>query len=278
MRRDEESMDLRERDEPPRLRDAAGLPGLRSALEAARAERPSEQRLAGIAGALPLGMGAGAGAGAPGLSLKAKVLIGVSAIAVGGGAGWVAQRTGQDRGAGRPSPSLIEPAAPQVGPAHPAILPMRSPGPQIAREAPEAPRPAREQRRPRPPAARGTVEAEPKAAPKPAPAPKSEPAARPEAAPSVVDVAAETRLLEAAKASLASRPAETRRLVDEHALRFAAGLLVQEREVIAIEALFKLRATGEAEARARAFATRFPRSAHLRRVQALLEAGSAARP
>jgi hypothetical protein len=80
----------------------------------------------------------------------------------------------------------------------------------------------------------------------------------------------ETRLLDAAKSALAVRPAETRRLVDEHERRFPDGHLAQEREVIAIEALTRTGQQDEARARGAVFQRRFPRSAHLRRVQALL--------
>jgi len=81
---------------------------------------------------------------------------------------------------------------------------------------------------------------------------------------------AEVALLAQAQASLASRPSETLARCDEHVRRFASGTLVQEREVLAIDALLRLGRRPEAEARASRFRASFPRSGHLRRIEALL--------
>jgi len=81
---------------------------------------------------------------------------------------------------------------------------------------------------------------------------------------------AEVALLAQAQAALAARPAETLARCDEHARRFASGTLVQEREVLAIDALLRLGRRPEAEARASRFRASFPRSGHLRRIEALL--------
>jgi hypothetical protein len=60
-------------------------------------------------------------------------------------------------------------------------------------------------------------------------------------------------------------------LCDRHAREVGAkGLLVQEREVIAIEALVKLGRQGEAKARADKFKRAFPTSTHLLKVEALV--------
>jgi hypothetical protein len=93
------------------------------------------------------------------------------------------------------------------------------------------------------------------------------------ATPAPVDVAGEIRILQSAKAALADRPADTLRLVNDHTRRFPTGILVQEREVIAIEALLRTGRRAEAQARADSFMTAYPKSAHLRRVAALLEGG-----
>ncbi|AKU96571.1 hypothetical protein AKJ09_03235 [Labilithrix luteola] len=58
----------------------------------------------------------------------------------------------------------------------------------------------------------------------------------------------------------------------QHETGCVGGVLVQERERIAIEALAMLGRTGEARARASSFATRFPSSPHLRRVRQVIEA------
>jgi len=63
--------------------------------------------------------------------------------------------------------------------------------------------------------------------------------------------------------------ADTRAL-DEHRARFPDGTFVQEREVLAIEALVRLGRGAEAKARADAFAHAFPTSAHRRRIAVLL--------
>jgi hypothetical protein len=90
-----------------------------------------------------------------------------------------------------------------------------------------------------------------------------------------VDPAAELALLKRAKADARSAPAHALALVAEHEQRFPSGVLVEEREVIAIEALLVSGQRNAAEARAARFFARFPNSAHARRVHALLEDGSA---
>jgi hypothetical protein len=86
---------------------------------------------------------------------------------------------------------------------------------------------------------------------------------------------AELALLKAARARARSEPARALELCVEHEQRFARGAFVQEREVIAIEALLASGRRGEAEQRAARFLERFAESAHARRVRALLvEAGA----
>ena len=77
----------------------------------------------------------------------------------------------------------------------------------------------------------------------------------------------EAQLLERAQAALARRPAEALRFTREHEARFPRGALVQEREVIAIEALERLGRAGAAKARAAAFERRFRGSVHHPRVR-----------
>jgi hypothetical protein len=84
----------------------------------------------------------------------------------------------------------------------------------------------------------------------------------------------EVSLLSRAQEALGRDPARALDLVRDHEQRFDMGLLVQEREVIAIEALVRLGRKKDAEARAAAFHARFPRSAHGRRIDVLLQAGS----
>jgi hypothetical protein len=83
------------------------------------------------------------------------------------------------------------------------------------------------------------------------------------------DAAAELALLQRARRALAVAPATSLALTDEHARLYPQGAFAQERELIAIEALASTDRFA-AIARARAFAARFPRSAHRERIEALL--------
>ena len=80
----------------------------------------------------------------------------------------------------------------------------------------------------------------------------------------------EAELLERARRMLSSNPSGALDLAQQHRARFRGGVLAQEREVIAIEALRKLGRQAEANARAEAFERSFPNSAHRRK----LESGS----
>lgn len=101
----------------------------------------------------------------------------------------------------------------------------------------------------------------------PAPAPSPEADAPPTAA-------EELALLNRAQASLGRDPAMSLMLVSDHQRRFRPGTLVQEREVIAIDALLRLGQRSAAEERAARFRQQFPASVHRRRVEVLLGVGS----
>jgi hypothetical protein len=82
----------------------------------------------------------------------------------------------------------------------------------------------------------------------------------------------EVDLVERADMQLrAGAPAAALAALREHELRCPSGILVQERERIAIEALAKLGRDDAARARAQAFEERFPSSPHLRRVRQVLD-------
>ncbi|MBX3201256.1 MAG: hypothetical protein KF894_24175, partial [Labilithrix sp.] len=118
--------------------------------------------------------------------------------------------------------------------------------------------------------------AEPSAAPPPAPggsaarSPLAAGSGGAQAAREETGPEAEVRLLERAQDALRARPAEALALADDHARRFPTGMLAQEREVIAIEALMKTGRTSDANARASRFKARFPGSSHTRRVDTLV--------
>jgi hypothetical protein len=80
----------------------------------------------------------------------------------------------------------------------------------------------------------------------------------------------EGQLLRRAHDALASDPARALALTDDHTRRFPGGMLGQERELLAIEALVRMGRVGQARVRAASFLQRFPESAHARRVRTLV--------
>jgi len=82
---------------------------------------------------------------------------------------------------------------------------------------------------------------------------------------------AEVKLVERAQDALRSgRPAEALALCNDHAKRFPNGMVTQECEVIAVEALVKTGRKGDARKRADRFKARFPGSAAIRRLDVLV--------
>ena len=110
----------------------------------------------------------------------------------------------------------------------------------------------------------------------PPPAVKAEPRRKPAVSAARSDdhddiaSAAELALLRRAKAHARSEPSRALALVAEHERDHARGALVQEREVIAIEALLVAGQRSLAQQRATRFFARFPDSAHSRRIRTLL--------
>jgi hypothetical protein len=174
-------------------------------------------------------------------------------------------------------------------------LPVEAPGPVAPAVAPpEVVTPPVPMKRPRtaPPAA---VQEEP-AAPEPSEAPASPPVTRPHASgataaqnaprqddarPSQGDFPAsdvdapatpetEIALLGRAHQALASNPARALALTVQHRRDYPSGVLGQESDLIAIEALEALGRKAEARASADSFRARYPSSAHLRRLDRLL--------
>ncbi len=253
---------IRQQDEdvqdPPRLHGSAATPeSLRSALAAARVDGPDARRLALIASQLPIlgagiATGVGAGSAAAATSGLSGLMIAVlAALLTGGGiAGYLATRPTPLENTVQNTPGPV-PAAPTQAVVVPGSL------------APPAPKPVAEPRA----TAHDTFIRRPRPNRSPTPAPL------PLSAPAPGDVAGEIRLLQSAKAALADRPAETIQLVNDHTRHFPSGILVQEREVIAIEALLRTGKTADAHARAQSFMKTYPKSAHRRRVAALLEGG-----
>jgi outer membrane protein assembly factor BamD (BamD/ComL family) len=77
-------------------------------------------------------------------------------------------------------------------------------------------------------------------------------------------------LLDEAQKTLSSDPAKALSLCDKDAAANPRGSMAQEREVIAIDALMRLKREPEARTRAERFHASWPDSAHGRRVDALV--------
>jgi hypothetical protein len=102
---------------------------------------------------------------------------------------------------------------------------------------------------------------------------------RPDSAPTPtpeLGSAVELGLVGRAQAALETDAVRALALASDHERKFPTGALVQEREVIAIDALVRLGRLPDAEARAARFRERFPASVHARRVDVLLGVPAAA--
>ena len=135
----------------------------------------------------------------------------------------------------------------------------------VTEAAPSASAPAVEEppmARPDPPSARTAPSVS-------APQPAESPGKPPVSEPSRVHASgpSESALLAQAQAALSSNPSRALALTREHKRRFPKGALVQEREVIAIEALNRIGDTESARKRAKSFEDSYPGSAHRRKVQ-----------
>ena len=109
-------------------------------------------------------------------------------------------------------------------------------------------------------------EAEPDARPKKhkTPRKKAEP-------PSVEDVRAEASLVDRAKRSLVGSPSMALELTNEAKRDFPNGMLVEEREAIAVQALAKLGRAEQAKQRGERFLSRYSRGAHASAVRSALD-------
>lgn len=243
--------------DPPRLRlSKTETPSvLRDALASARLDRPSDvqlDRLATRLGAtlsVPVPTTAGTSATYwKGLLAKLglSVLVGAAGVA-----GWMAWR-GDAREAERVSPPAV--VATSVAAATSITSPPVDRAPP-AKGSADAPNPT---------AAAPSTPSIPFRPSKPAPASSS--------GTTPIDSPNELELLDAAHAALAVDPSLALKLAARHASDFPSGVLVEEREVIIIQALLSLRRHSDAARRADAFRRRFPSSAFLPRLDGLLEA------
>jgi hypothetical protein len=104
----------------------------------------------------------------------------------------------------------------------------------------------------------------PSAAPSPAPsAPTTAETRRSHAVPPV----SELELVQRAEVALASNPRRALEIAGEHARTFPSGEFLQEREVIAVDALSRLGRKDESLRRARSLVERFPRTPYATRLE-----------
>lgn len=94
---------------------------------------------------------------------------------------------------------------------------------------------------------------------------------RPRAAVAPRNAVSEASLLDSARSLLSRDPQRALLLTREHATRFPRGSLIQEREVIAIEALRRLGKEEAARKRGAEFGQSFPDSAHQPKIDQTLE-------
>jgi hypothetical protein len=237
-------------DEPRRL---SHDPELRDAFAAARADVPDPERLARIEGLLVAkaaalaaagGAGVAGGAGASSAVSTAEAAVKAGLLwKVGVGVALLVAVSG-----GTTALVLSRPAA--VAPV--GLVPSVPPGP----------------------VATGVAEPDLSLAPPPTPEAASAvgTAARGAPAPgSSAPKPPEMELLNAAQRALAANPAEALAKCDELARTYPRGMMVEERERIAIEALVSLGRRAEAERRAAAFHKSFPRSSYGPRLDAILK-------
>jgi hypothetical protein len=232
--------------DPSRLLDSSTAPpGLRDVLREAGADVGTDAQVARLAERLgpllgPAGPAVPVAAASKALSVKLG-LVGAALIAAGGGA-WLLSASPSSPPP--PAPSAQRPTSAHVSP---KPSPVANAAPRVAESAASVAEHATA------PAEAPAVDAARAAAKLPE---KPTPPARP----------SEAELLEQARAALKTEPARALQRANEHAARFPRGVLVQEREVLAIQALRKLGRSAEAERRAAAFAKAFPGSAFQRQL------------
>lgn len=232
---------MKDPDDPVRFAEDSNAPsGLRDALQRAREDLGTDAEVARLAAKLgpllgpPAPLAPAAATVASGVT--AKLGLGAFALLVAGGGAWLLSAQTTSAPPPAPAPSVAARLPP------PAPTPEAAPPPFIAeRTSADVTAPSATPSLGKPPAS-----------------------SRP---PSLL-APSEAELLEQARAALKSGDsARAFQRVSEHAQRYPRGVLVQEREVLAIQALRRLGRDAEAERRAAAFAKAYPGSAFQRKLQ-----------
>jgi hypothetical protein len=257
--------------DPPRLR-LSGDPSdpFVRALEDARGELPGDEQLQALADRLPIFEAPPASFISMARSrLRAKSMQAAAialAAAVGVSAAVVIKNALPAAAPPAASPSEARPDVPAASP--PAKPPRVAPPAPVQEPESVAPAPVEAPRTPGPSVGRthglGAAQSVPRHDVLPSqgdlPASDVDGPATPEA---------ETALLGRAHQALASDPARALALTAEHRREYPSGLLQQESDLIAIEALEALGRHEEARTSAARFRARYPSSAHLRRLDRL---------
>lgn len=229
-------------------------------LDASRAEQPSEDHKARLRAALGIGVPLSGPLAAPSpphtvppaapVSTAAKsawlgkVAFGVAALALAGALLFT-------RGGSVPSP-----AAPVKAPVAEMPKPLAAPATAVVATAPAAAEPVVS---PLPP-----VEAAPQLHP-----------ARTDASSATGDLSEQIRLIEAARAGVASHDAKTALgALDSYAQKFPRGSFGQEATVLRIRALDQAGDSARATSLAKSFIARFPNSPHVARLKPIAERGA----
>lgn len=204
---------------------------------------------------------------------SSRLLLAAAIIGAGSGAWYWAGRNSPGPAPPDSRPAITEAASVIASPAAEAIPPTPLIVPAIEAAPPPTPRIAV------PPRARTSLPSRPT---RPTRSPPPSVPATTAASPDTVSspspsYSEEFRLLRAARQALDKRPEYALALTDEHVHRFAHGMLAQEREAIAIEALAALGKEASARARARTFFAAHPDSPHRSSVERAL-AHSTERP
>lgn len=230
--------------DPPRLLELEGLPReLEASLIEAAGDGLSEPSVSRVTEGVMADLGLGAtAAGAGGLGAGAKVLAGVLGAGVLMGGVWLGTRSDD--------PQVQEPAVSVVNVTQEAPVPEKV-EPSVDAPTEKPPHVGKELSRP------------PKSA-MPPPASIASPAS---------SLAEEHRLLRAARGALPADPARALALTREHERRFPGGVLVQEREVIAIRALALIGDREGARKKAEGFEQAYPGSPHRDRVNEVTDGG-----
>jgi len=256
--------------DPPRILtdDFDGGRELKDLVRDLKSEQLEDEGLDRVAAALPAGLaGPGAGGAATAGQAAAGQAVGASAVPVGmkvvGAVGVIGLAVAVGvyvESTQRPAPAEPPPerpvveAAPEPEPEAEVAVPLDDPS-SHRDEAPD-PEPVAEGSRRRRPRVKARAAQEP-----------SEAAAEAEA--EVQARLEEDRLLREARGILPSNPRGALALTEEHRQRFPRGVLVQEREVVAVDALRRLSRGEEARTRAERFLSRWPNSAHRPRLESM---------